>query len=80
METSQVGCEELGFQGGEFHRCKAWVRVHVNDITLVFQIPCEDRRLDPQTPPEVRPLGGPFTPSQKVFGGFWKTMVRYRLL
>ena len=37
-------------------------------------IPCEDRWLDPQAPHEARPLGGPFTPPEKVFGGFWKTM------
>ena len=36
-------------------------------------IPCEDRCLDPETPPEVRPLGGPNTDPHKVFGGFWKT-------
>ena len=32
------------------------------------------RCLNPQTP-EVRPLGAPFTPPQKIFGGFWKTRV-----
>ena len=31
------------------------------------------RCLDPQTPPEVRPLGASFTPPENVFGGFWKT-------
>ena len=47
--------------------------------SLVFQIPFEDRCLNPQTPPEVRPLGAPFTPPQKVFGGFWKTRVKNSL-
>ena len=45
------------------------------DISLVFQIPWVCRCLDPQTPPEVRPLGGPNTDPHKVFGGFWKTRV-----
>ena len=33
------------------------------------------RCLNPQTPPEVRPLGAPNTPSEGMTGGFWKTMV-----
>ena len=36
---------------------------------VVFQIPCEDRCLDPQTPPNRRPLGGPNT-SQ----GIWRIL------
>ena len=32
------------------------------------------------TPPEVRPLGAPFTPPEKVFGEFWKTRVNIILL
>ena len=35
VETSQVGCEEFGFQGGEFHPCKAWVHVN-NDIRNIY--------------------------------------------
>ena len=35
-------------------------------LTLVFQIPC--------APPEVRPLGAPFTPpAQELSGEFGKT-------
>ena len=47
-----------------------------SSISLVFQIPYEDRCLNPQTPPSRRPLGVPFSPSQMVFGGFWKTRER----
>ena len=47
-------------------------------FTLVFQIPYEDRCLDPQTPPEVRCLGVPNTDPHKVFGGFWKTRVSWK--
>ena len=37
-------------------------------------IPCEDRCLDPQTPPEVRLLRAPFTPPwEGMTGGCWKT-------
>ena len=43
--------------------------------SLVFQIPCEDRCLNPQISPEVRLLGVPFTPPHKVFGGFWMSRV-----
>ena len=32
--------------------------------------------MDPRTPPEVWPLGGPNTDPHKVFGGFWKTTWR----
>ena len=35
-------------------------------MTLIFQIPCEDRCLNPQTSPEARPLGGPNTYKPKV--------------
>ena len=40
-------------------------RFHVNFLgcTLVFQIPCEDRCLDPQTPPNRRPEMGFQTPN-----------------
>ena len=37
------------------------------DEPLVFQTPCEDRCLDPETPPEVQPLGGPFTPPNRRY-------------
>ena len=39
-----------------------------HSLTLVFQIPCEKGSKHRMR----RPLGGPFTPPQKVFGGFWK--------
>ena len=38
-----------------------------------FQIPCEDRCLDPQIPPEKAFRGSKHLISHKVFGGFWKT-------
>ena len=42
--------------------------------TLVFQIPCEDRCLDPQTPPEVRPKKGAQTPLLTRYSEeIWKT-------
>ena len=34
---------------------------------LVFQIPCEDRCLNPQTSPEARPCLGVQIPTHKVF-------------
>ena len=45
----------------------------VTPFALVFQIPFE-QAFEP-TPPEVRPLGGPFfsTSWQGMTGGFWKT-------
>ena len=36
---------------------------------LVFQVPCEDRCLDPQTPPD-KAFGGPNTSSQ----GIWRIL------
>ena len=67
--------EHMGFITPEVVGSKGiwYLSMNNNENTLVFQIPCEDRYLDPQTPPEVRPLGGPNTDPHKVFGGFWKT-------
>ena len=39
-------------------------------LSLVFQIPYEDRCLNPQTPPEARPLGAPNTSSE----GTWRNL------
>ena len=45
--------------------------VFLNGVkSLVFQIPCEDRCLDPQTPPFWRHLGGTNTYSK----GIWKIL------
>ena len=52
--------------GNILSRCYRDDTKPLEDITLVFQIPCEDRCLDPQTPPDL------------VFGGFWKTRVRFQ--
>ena len=45
------------------------------NITLVFQIPCEDRCLDPQTFPE-KAFRSVQTPPDKVSGKVWKTRNR----
>ena len=51
-----------------------------NDLSLVFQIPCEDRCLHPQTPPFWMPLrGSNYRSSQGMTGGFWKTRVLFEL-
>ena len=46
---------------GKFHHVRLHPRIEYIH-SLVFQIPWVCRCLDPETPPEARPLGGPFTP------------------
>ena len=43
--------------------------------TLVFQLYLVriGAKGPPLTPPGKARIGGPFTPPEKVFGGFWKT-------
>ncbi len=52
----------------------------VNLLSLVFQIPCEDRCLDPLAHLLRRPDKGFQTPPHCVFGGFWKTRVWGRVV
>ena len=47
--------------------------VPMHGISLVFQIPCEDRCLDPQTPPETAFRGSKYLLTGYL--GFWKTRV-----
>ena len=59
--------------------CNGSVIFYAYHQTLVFQIPCEDRCLDPQTPPEVRSEKGIQThtdPHKVMTGGFWVRLGR----
>ena len=63
-----LGCQQ---RSNDF-RTSIW---SLDKKAIVLEQCCIIDKDDIKMSPEVRPLGAPFTPPDKVFGEFWKTRV-----